>query len=166
MKLMLGTCYDVNNHVLTVMLPLHEIKHKVLSFNVEYDVHRHFGMWHHILKDADDATKGYYEYANFVLSHSQLYDLNFSFFAAGDIPLHYKAVVHADINRLYLSIPVNKIHECVDIDYSTFKIEINNKDRDISVVWSYHNVETNHTTREVIPVEGNNYEKVTLNEED
>ena len=63
MKLMLGTCYDVNNHVLTVMLPLHEIKHKVLTFNVEYDVHRHFSMWHLLPKDIHDITKGYREHA-------------------------------------------------------------------------------------------------------
>ena len=59
MKRILATGFDTNNCVLTVMIPLHEIKHKVLKFYGEYDYTRYFISNHYLPKDMEDKSRGY-----------------------------------------------------------------------------------------------------------
>ena len=153
MKRILATGFDTNNCVLTVMIPLHEIKHKVLKFYGEYDYTRYFISKHYLLKNPEDKSEGYEEYIINALDGRFLRSITPRFFATGDAKDHVKAVVHSDINRLFITVAVDKVFEGFDVEGDEFTVEINSGDeRVIDVTWSHTSRETGFTTTEVIPV--------------
>ena len=153
MKRILATGFDTNNCVLTVMIPLHEIKHKLLKFYGEYDYSRYFISKHFLLVNPEDKSLGYEEYVINALDGRFLSNITPRFFATGDAKDHVKAVVHPDINRLFISVAVDKVFEGFDVEGDEFTIEINNNhEHVIDVIWSHTSRETGFTTREVIPV--------------
>lgn len=153
MKRILATGFDTNNCVLTVMIPLHEIKHKLLKFYGEYDYTRYFISKHFLLVNPEDKSLGYEEYVINALDGRFLSELTPSFFAVGEAHKHIKAVVHHDINRLFISVAVDKVYCGFDIEGDEFTIEINTDDEQvIDVKWSHTSRTTEITTTEVIPV--------------